>query len=283
MPNKPTKVHDSAAPPSPPLPTAPVPATMADDWLVQTRLIWRAPRSATSTDASGASEIAVNPLTTARVVVVKLGHSLVTAVVLPNTAPPSPESVTARTSSMGWSVDSRPGVQAGNPAMLSAASAPSKRSTTETATIITDAALSIAKARALVTLIAWVIVPLRTRRRRPPPEIHTLPSNPSTTPHGVLSCAAVAGPPSPLLQQDPVPANVMMVPFPSTRRMTWLPVSAMKNPPAAEAARPLGFRIVADVARPPSPLYPGEPVPTAVVITPLDDTARTRWRSNSRK
>src|SRR5262245_46499356 len=51
------------------------------------------------------------------------------------------------------------------------------------------------------------------------------PSGVVASPLAPLSCAAVAGPPSPALPCTPVPTTVVMIPLGDTRRTRWLPVS----------------------------------------------------------
>ncbi len=93
---------------------------------------------------------------------------------------------------------------------------------------------------------------------------------------GSCSCALVAGPPSPLKPDVPIPATVEMNPLRSTIRTRALRRSAIKRLPALSNAMPVGFCSCALVARPPSPLNPGVPVPATVVMTPLVFTIRTR-------
>src|ERR1035438_6570248 len=66
-----------------------------------------------------------------------------------------------------------------------------------------------------------------------------------------------------------------MVPVGATLRTTQLPVSAMYRLPSESSARPVGPLSNADVAGPPSPPYPGPPVPAKVVITPWGEILRT--------
>src|SRR5215207_2307568 len=104
-----------------------------------------------------------------------------------------------------------------------------------------------------------------TRRTR------ALPLSPTTYPPpssasievGYLSSAAAAGPPSPREPACPVPATVRMIPSGPTRRMRWLSVSAITNPPSAKAAMSTNAEMRARLARPPSPLKPSVPFPAA--------------------
>jgi hypothetical protein len=73
-------------------------------------------------------------------------------------------------------------------------------------------------------------------------------------PFGMLSCAAVAGPPSPLKPAVPVPAIVVIVPPAATFRMRELLVSAIRKLPSGSATIACGALIWAAVAGPPSPL-----------------------------
>jgi len=74
-----------------------------------------------------------------------------------------------------------------------------------------------------------------------------------------------------------VPATVEMVPLGHTRRMRWLPRSAIRSDPSAgSTAMETGLRIAAATARPPSPLNPEMSVPATVVMVPLGHTRRTR-------
>src|SRR5215467_7298643 len=72
-----------------------------------------------------------------------------------------------------------------------------------------------------------------------------------------------------------------MVPLVSTLRTRLLFRSAMYRFPAPSTARPDGWLSCADVAAPPSPGKPALPVPATVVMTPVEDTSRTRLSSAS--
>src|ERR1022692_977423 len=106
--------------------------------------------------------------------------------------------------------------------------------------------------------------------------MNRLPKASTATPYGTLSCASVAGPPSPLNPAVPVPATVVIIPPADTFRIRWLPASAMNRLPAASTNTPAGLDIWAAMARPPSPLNPAVPVPATVVIIPPADTFRIR-------
>ena len=56
--------------------------------------------------------------------------------------------------------------------------------------------------------------------------MYSVPSGATSMSVGPLSCAIVAGSPSPPAPGVPVPATVVMVPLGAMRRITWLPVSA---------------------------------------------------------
>ena len=113
---------------------------------------------------------------------------------------------------------------------------------------------------------------------------------------GTVSCALVAGPPSPPLPQSslvmmpvvvagPLPATDVMTPvLAATRRMRWLSLSAMNRSPAALSAKPVGVVRLALVAGPPSPRRPVAPVPATVVMTPVPASIRrTRLLAESVK
>ena len=92
-----------------------------------------------------------------------------------------------------------------------------------------------------------------------------------------MSCAAVAGLPSPLKMAVPVPATVVIVPPALTLRMRWLLVSAMKRLPEPSTATPWGPLSCAADAGPLSPPKPWPLVPATVVIVPSASTLRMRW------
>ena len=86
-----------------------------------------------------------------------------------------------------------------------------------------------------------VMVPERSTRRMrwfPESAMKMFPVVSTATPAGLCSCAARAGPWSPLKPRSPVPATVVMVPERSTRRMRWFPKSAMKRLPEPSTATP---------------------------------------------
>ncbi|MEA2442884.1 MAG: hypothetical protein QOJ12_176 [Thermoleophilales bacterium] len=131
---------------------------------------------------------------------------------------------------------------------------------------------------------AVVIVPSgATRRIRwfSRSAMRTLASGALATPFGVFSAAAVPGPPSPWKPANPSPARVVMVPSGATRRTRWLFVSTITKPPSLATARPIGSFSCAEVAGPPSPLKPAEPIPATVVMTPFGATLRIRLLSLS--
>ncbi|RYG51427.1 hypothetical protein EON66_10770 [archaeon] len=68
----------------------------------------------------------------------------------------------------------------------------------------------------------WLLVSAMNSTTPPVTELYH-----ADTPFGYSSCAAVAGPPSPLKPGVPVPATLLMMPLSSTRRMQPLNVSAM--------------------------------------------------------
>src|SRR5947208_966780 len=82
--------------------------------------------------------------------------------------------------------------------------------------------------------------------------------------------AEVAGPPSPLEANVPLPATVVIAPVLAfTRRIRWLYVSARKRLPVPSMAIPQGWFKDAAVAGPPSPLNVAVPLPAiAVIICP---------------
>ena len=72
-------------------------------------------------------------------------------------------------------------------------------------------------------------------------------------PHAWFTCAAVAGPPSPLKPATPVPATVLMMPD-ELIFLTVLLRSTKYTLPAPSANTPPGWCMRALVARPPSPV-----------------------------
>src|SRR5581483_11307472 len=133
--------------------------------------------------------------------------------------------------------------------------------------------------------------PVSRRRTRLLPEsaIRRLPSGSKMMPLGPFKRAPVAGPlspPNPGL--PPCPATVVMTPWASTFRMTWLALSAMKSSPAGLIATLWGQLRVAWVAGLPSPAKRGEQVarlrgtnpvnlPATVVMMPFRSTLRITW------
>ena len=103
-----------------------------------------------------------------------------------------------------------------------------------------------------------------------------LPLPSTATPLGKAKPALVAGAPSPLKPEMPLPATVVMMPEVSTLRMRLLFRSAMKRLPAPSTATPVGKAKLALVAGPPSPLNPEMPMPATTVNCPEVSTLKTR-------
>jgi hypothetical protein len=61
----------------------------------------------------------------------------------------------------------------------------------------------------------------------------------------------------------------VITPAAETLRTTWLPKSAIKNPPSPVTANPAGLLSWASAAKPSSPVFPAVPVPATRVITPI--------------
>src|SRR5271170_2386849 len=96
---------------------------------------------------------------------------------------------------------------------------------------------------------------------------YRLPRSFTTTPSGVAKLADSAGPLSPANAKFKFPANVVIIPVvPSTRRITLFPASEINRLPAPFADTRSGEFRVALVAKPPSPVCPGVPVPAIVVM-----------------
>jgi hypothetical protein len=89
----------------------------------------------------------------------------------------------------------------------------------------------------------------------------------------------VAAPPSPLYVVLPVPAMVDIIPVEIvTLRIRWLLESEIYKFPAESRYTSKGPFNPADVAAPPSPENPLDPVPANVVMMPVDAvTLRIRW------
>src|SRR6266571_1998118 len=84
---------------------------------------------------------------------------------------------------------------------------------------------------------------------------------------GVLSCAAVAGPPSPEYPFVPVPASTeIFLLRKSSRRRRWLPYSTQYSAPSGPMTRPKGLLRVEWPARSPLAANPSTPVPANVAI-----------------
>src|SRR5436190_15538559 len=94
---------------------------------------------------------------------------------------------------------------------------------------------------------------------------------------GARNRAAVASTGFPLKPNSvPSPATELMVPAAATLRMRWFRLSAIYTLPSGSTATPDGKLSWAAVAAPPSPLYPTEPFPAMVVITPAAVIFRIR-------
>src|ERR1700738_343821 len=78
-----------------------------------------------------------------------------------------------------------------------------------------------------------------------------------------------------------MPAMVLMTPLAPTSRTTLLFVSESETAPPVVTAGARGVSSDAEVAGPPSPVYPCEPLPANVVITPVEAIMRMRWLSLS--
>src|SRR5262245_33613459 len=99
------------------------------------------------------------------------------------------------------------------------------------------------------------------------------------SPVGAHSLALVAGPPLPenLQNRSPsllppeyiVPAKVVMVPAVETLRTTLLPVSEKYRFPELSTTMLVGPLSLAELAGPPSPLYPNWLFPATVVTVPF--------------
>ena len=80
-----------------------------------------------------------------------------------------------------------------------------------------------------------------------------------------------------------MPATVVMIPVVrSTLRTRWLLLSAMYRLPSGAISTPFGYRSRAEVANPPSPPKPLDPVPATVVTMPVAASMRRiRWLGGS--
>ena len=108
---------------------------------------------------------------------------------------------------------------------------------------------------------------LKTTSRWPPVlATTTSPAAVTVTPSGAVSVSAVRARPQVGVELAPPPANVVIVPFWSIRRMRLLAVSATSTSPSGRRARSRGWLSWASVAGPPSPLKPALPVPATVEI-----------------
>ncbi len=106
---------------------------------------------------------------------------------------------------------------------------------------------------------------------------HRVPEASIATPEGELRLAEVAAAPSPAKPMTPDPATVVMIRVvPSTRRILWFWVSAMKTAPLVLTATASGEWRRAEVAGPPSPVDPAcTPTPAIVEIVEPVGTRRT--------
>src|SRR6476661_4565373 len=81
-----------------------------------------------------------------------------------------------------------------------------------------------------------------------------------------VNSAAVAGPPSPLKPDTPLPAMVEIIPDVLTMRMVWFRASDMYKLLFLSKDMATGSSSLAAVACPPSPLWPCMPLPATVVM-----------------
>src|SRR2546430_4858660 len=122
-----------------------------------------------------------------------------------------------------------------------------------------------------------VILRLEILRIRLLPESETkrLPLESKARASGLQSRASLGSPPSPEKPHPPgVPANVLIMPFETSRMMQFC-CSAINRLPDVSTAIPVGPYNSALVALPPSPEEPGVPVPARVEMTPPAGTLRT--------
>ena len=105
------------------------------------------------------------------------------------------------------------------------------------------------------------------------------PSRAISMPKLPLNSAEIAGPPSPENPWDPLPATVLMMPLARTSRIRSLLASAIKRFPEASTVTPQGALNSAEIAGPPSPENPWDPLPATVVMMPLVETFRIRLLS----
>ena len=122
-----------------------------------------------------------------------------------------------------------------------------------------------------------VITPLETLRMRwlEASAMYRLPAAVHGDTVGVINCAPVAGPLSPLKPCVPLPATVVITPF-ETLRMRWLARVGDVQVAGGVHGDAVGIVNWALVAGPLSPLKPRVPLPATVVITPFE-TLRMRW------
>ncbi len=93
------------------------------------------------------------------------------------------------------------------------------------------------------------------------------PSASRATDVGVLSSAAMAGPPSPVLPATPMPATVVISAVAaSTLLILCWPLSAINRVPFLSRLRPVGYRRPAEVAGALSPMKAWVPMPAMVLM-----------------
>ena len=90
------------------------------------------------------------------------------------------------------------------------------------------------------TVVMVPAVSMRRIRQLAVSAMSTSPVAETATASGWSRAASVAGPPSPVSSQVPVPATVEMVPAASMRRIRQLPVSATSSVPSVWRASPRG-------------------------------------------
>src|ERR1022692_2639297 len=107
--------------------------------------------------------------------------------------------------------------------------------------------------------------------------MNRLPLASALIPCGWFNCALVAGPPSPLKPEFPLPATVLMLPPTLKRRITLaLESERYRLPVVVSKDSPLMLLKVAERAGPPSPPEVPLPWPPATVLmVPLGVTMRT--------
>ncbi len=99
-------------------------------------------------------------------------------------------------------------------------------------------------------------------------------------PYSPMKPADVARPPSPTTEDDPIPAYVLIIPEERDRmRMVNVPASAMNRLLEVSQNKFFVKPTCALVPCPPSPVHPEMPVPTTVVMIPVE-TAILRMRQS---